>query len=534
MNRLFAELSRRFTGDEAALAARPILAGYRRELAPGWRAIAFVIIAVTALAYGLAFGYMAPARMMPLVAPIALLCGLVIWALPPGDYAPTRLLEPLFVAFFAALVLWPNYLAIALPSLPWLTLLRIIGAPLLIVLLVCISVSSVFRARLWSVLTTDKALLWLLLGVVVAQTITLPLSRDPSFSFNRWVIAQVNWTAIFVVACVVFMRPRFSEYWVRILLAMLFILCAYGIWEARIGRVPWAGQIPPFLKIEDENVQRILGGASRAAIGVKRVQGPSTTPLGFAELLGLAIPFAMHLALDRYSIVTRLIGIAFIPLAIYVILLTDSRLGVVAALASAMFYLFIWALLRWRQHKKSIFGPAIIVAYPIIFVAFVAATFLVGRLRAEVWGDGSQQASTESRLVQWEMAIPKLLRNPVGHGMGTSGDTLGFANGAGVVTIDSYFLSILLEIGVVGFILYYGLFLRGIWLATRTVVSSGEDQEIRLLLPIAVSLINFVIVKAVLSQDANHPMVFMMLGAVVALTYRARAQSSAVARSAPV
>jgi hypothetical protein len=64
--------------------------------------------------------------------------------------------------------------------------------------------------------------------------------------------------------------------------------------------------------------------------------------------------------------------------------------------------------------------------------------------------------------------------------------------------------------------------LRGIWTAARTAVESPADYEIRLLLPIAVALINYVIVKSVLSQDANHSVVFMMLGAVVALTYRAR------------
>jgi hypothetical protein len=426
------------------------------------------------------------------------------------------------MAFFAALVLWPNYLAIALPSLPWLTLLRIIGVPLIAVLLICISVSSVFRARLWEVLTTDKAIFWLFVGVVVMQTITLPLSRDPGGSLNRWIIAQVNWTAIFVVACVVFMRPGFAEYWVRVLLAMLFLLCAFGFWESRLSHVPWAGQIPSFLKIEDESVQRILTGAARAATGVYRVQGPATTSLGFAELLGLAIPFAMHLALDRYGLLSRLTGAIFIPVAVWMILLTDSRLGVVAALASVMFYLLIWALLRWRQHQRSIFGPAVVIAYPLIFTAFVAATFLVGRLRAQVWGDGSQQASTESRFEQWDMGLPKVARNPIGHGVGQGADVLGFTNAAGVITIDSYFLSILLEIGVVGFLVYFGLFLRGIWTATTTVVESQGDQEVRLLLPIAVSLINYVIVKSVLSQDANHPLVFMMLGAVVALTYRAR------------
>jgi O-antigen ligase len=510
------------SGGEERAATLPLIAGYRRGLSRGIVLAGLLALAAICLTYGYYLSLSIPARVMPYTVPVVLLGAFVIWSLPTGEYAPTKALEPIFMAFFAALILWPNYLAIALPSLPWLTLLRIIGAPMVAVLLVCVSASATFRARLVAVLNTDKWIWRLLLAVVIFQTISLPLSSDPGNSLNRWVIAQVNWTAIFFVAVIVFMRRGFATYWVWCLLTMLTILCCFGLWEARLTHVPWAGHIPSFLKVQDETVQRILAGAARAATGIYRVQGVSTTSLGMAEILGLAIPFAMHLAFERNRIVLRILAALFIPLAVYVILLTDSRLGVVAALASVMFYLLIWALLRWRQIRKSLFGPAIVLAYPAIFAAFVASTFFIGRLRAQVWGDGSQQASTESRIDQWVMGIPKILRNPLGYGVGEGANILGFANGAGVITIDSYYLSIFLEIGVLGFIAYYGLMLRGIWTAARTVVESPADYEIRLLLPIAVALINYVIVKSVLSQDANHSVVFMMLGAVVALTYRAR------------
>lgn len=522
MIRMWRRLMNWAGGGEARAANQPLIAGYRSSPKPGVILAGFVVLALICLAYGFYFSISIPARVMPYTVPLVLLGGLVIWSLPAGEYAPTRVLEPMFMAFFAALVLWPNYLAIALPSLPWLTLLRIISAPLIVILLICISASAVFRAKLLAVLNADKWIWRLLVAVVVFQTLSLPLSSDIGMSINRWVIAQANWTMIFFVGCIVFLRRGFATYWVWCLLTMLTILCMFGLWEARLSHVPWAGHIPSFLKVQDETVQRILAGASRAATGIYRVQGVSTTSLGMAEILGLAIPFAMHLTFERNPLILRILTGLFIPLAVYLILLTDSRLGVVAALASVMFYLLIWALLRWRQIQKSLFGPAIVLAYPAIFAAFVASTFFVGRLRAQVWGDGSQQASTESRIDQWIMGIPKVIRNPLGYGVGQGANELGFANGAGIITIDSYYLSIVLEIGVLGFMAYYGLMLRGIWTAARTVIASPGDKEISLLLPIAVSLINFFIVKSVLSQDANHSLVFMMLGAVVALTYRAQ------------
>lgn len=521
MNRVWRALRDWATGGPDRLAAQPLIAGYRRSIAPGWGILGAVLLVAACFAYGFYFSVMAPARVMPFTIPLAILLGLVVWGLPAGAKAPSKAMEPLLFAFTVALLIWPNYMAIALPGLPWMTMLRIIVAPLILVLLICLSVSVEFRHKLKDVLLTDKALLRLFIILVALQTLTLPLSADLGESINRYLIAQTNWTIIFIASAIVFVRRGFAEHWTFALLIAMTILCALGIWESRLQHVPWAGNIPGIFRIEDPLVQRILAGASRAATKIYRVQGPSTTPLGFAELLGLAVPFAIHIALERYHLALRVLAAIFLPLSVYVILLTDSRLGVVAALASVMIYLLIWGLIRWRQKRSGLIGPALVLTYPVLFSLAVAATFFVGRLRNEVWGNGAQQASNYSREVQWQMAIPKIFNNPIGHGIGQGGETLGFYNRAGVGTIDSYYLSVLLEIGILGFVVYYGLMLRGAWIAAKTVIETPRDRETRLLIPFAVSILNYVVVKSVLSQEANHPLAFIMLGASVALVYRA-------------
>jgi hypothetical protein len=525
LNRIWNAFRGWFGGGPERLAAQPLIAGYRRTVAPGWTILALAVLSVACFFYGFYFSAMAPARIMPFTVPLAVLAGLVVWTLPSGSYAPTRALEPLYFAFFAALILWPNYLAIALPGLPWVTLLRMIVVPLILVFLICISASPDFRRKLAEVLNTDKWIWRLLVAYVALQTFSLAVSIDPGASINRYLIAQMNWTAIFFVSVVVFMRKGFATHWSRMLIMMLFVLCFLAIWESRVGRLPWAGHIPSIFKIEDESVLRILAGGSRAASGIYRVSGTATTPLGLAEILGLATPFAIHILLERYPIIFRILGGLYIPIAMYAILLTDSRLGMVASLASMMIYLLFWGLIRWRQQRQGMIGPIVVLTYPAMFLAFMAATFAIGRLRARVWGNGTQAASDESRREQWAMAIPKALKRPWGYGYGKGGTALGFTNGAGVLTIDSYYLSVLLELGFAAFVVYYGMMLRAAWTASNTVIGSRQDQEIRLLLPMAVALLNFVLVKSVFSQDANHPLIFMMLGAVVALTYRSRMEA---------
>ena len=57
--------------------------------------------------------------------PLAALGLLVIWTLPEVRWAPTRTLRWAFYASFIGLICWPNYLAISLPGLPWITVIRL-------------------------------------------------------------------------------------------------------------------------------------------------------------------------------------------------------------------------------------------------------------------------------------------------------------------------------------------------------------------------------------------------------------------------
>jgi hypothetical protein len=501
----------------------PLLGNYRRPAIgtkTQWLLIA--LLGVAALPYGYFFASLAPHVVMPFMAAPAVLMLLLIWALPAGDYAPTRAVGGFFWAFFVSLIVWPNYLAIALPGLPWLTVARLTGGPLVACVLICVSVSKPFRQEMSDYLNAVPNLWKALVAYIVVMTLTLPLSSHPGDSLNRYIIFQVTNTSIFFAACYVFARkPGRVEYWIYLLLAMDVLISFIGIWEDRLGHVPWAGHIPSFLKIEDDVVTRILNGGSRAATGEHRIASVQTTSLGLAELIGISSPFALHVAVGRHPIIIRLFGAFCIPLFMYTVELTDARLGYVAMLVSLAGYLFIWSIVRWREVKSSVLGPAIVFSYPAIFCAMVASTFLVGKIRRKVWGDGSQAASNETRKEQWIVGMPKVFKHPFGHGYGMAGSTLGMSNGAGVGSIDSYYLNLLLDTGFLGFLFFMAIFWSGGVNGFRNILTGPNTRETRLLIPLVVSLAAFIVVKAVLSQDANHPLVFMILGAVVALIYRA-------------
>jgi hypothetical protein len=257
--------------------------------------------------------------------------------------------------------------------------------PLVFVFLIALSMSALVRHEIKAVLTASPILTRLVIGFAVIQVLSVALSRNVPFSLEKLIVAQLYWTLIFFVGCWVFSRPGRTERWAALLCLMLVPLGLIGLWEWSREQVPWAGRIPSFLKVEDESVQRILAGGGRAATGKYRVITTFTTALGFAEYLALTTPFLIHFVVGPFRLLVRLAAAVALPVTFLLVVLTDSRLGAAGFMLSFVLYLAAWGVLRWRHHRGSLFGPAVTLAYPLLFAGFIAATFTVGRLRRMVW-----------------------------------------------------------------------------------------------------------------------------------------------------
>lgn len=510
---------------------RPFLP-YCRE---GGRPTALVLfLALASILLGYFFALLVPHALMPLLLPVAALTGLVIWTLPDMRSAPTEPLSWLLLAFLVALPLWPNYLALALPGLPWITVLRLISAPMILLLLICMSVSQEFRRQTAQSIAATAPLWKLLLLFIMVQFVSLlpalVTGGGLGESIEALVLAQINWTAIFFLSAYVFLYPGRPGRTITLLLLAAGVLCLIGIQEWRISAVPWAGHIPGFLKIEDPLVEKVLSGSARAATGIHRVQASYTTSLGFAEFLALITPFGLHIAVRGRQLGTRLLAGLFMPLLLWIIILTDSRLGVVGFFLSCLFYLLIHGITLWRSDRRSLMGPAIVLAYPLLFAGFLISTFFVQRLNRMVWGGGAASYSTQARIEQWDRGVQLLAANPMGYGIGRGGITLGYVNQAGQGTIDSYFLLILLEYGLAGFVVFFGMFAVALWKGGQTIFQRGLTGELSLLIPLMIAIADWIVIKSIFAQPDNHPLIFAMLGMTTALIFRANKEATPISQ----
>ena len=480
--------------------------------------------------YGVLFAASSDHISVALVAPLAALAGLVVWALPTGVFpAPTKTLRFLTLSALFALAVWPNYLAIAPPGLPWITLNRLLGLALLGSLLVCLSVSEAFRTRLRDVFGASPRLWRALLAFGAIQIFSVVASVNVPASIDGLITVLVSWAAIYVASAFVFAEPGMAHRWTLVLWASVIAVGLISLEEFREGRVVWAGHIPSLLRIENPDVLRVLAGAQREALKQHRVQATFTTPLGLSEYMALSFPFIVNFVIGKYALVTRLAAAATLPMMLFAILVTQSRLGMVGVGVSALMFVFFFGALRLRRSGNDIIARAILLSYPVLACLFVAASFFVGHIRHVVWGTGATADSTQARFGQWQAGLPKILARPWGYGLGQAAPTLDWTIASGLVTVDSYYLTLALDYGVIGLLLYVWSLLVGLAVAVRLIFekAADKDRELGLILPATISLANFVVIKAVFSQPDNHPLIYMLLGLVTALAYRSRSSAAA-------
>ena len=241
----------------------------------------FLVAGIRCLPWGFYFALLAPYLMPVFVAPVMLVMAVVVWALPDLPRAPTRSMTLLFFAFFIALIAWPSYLAIALPGMPWITAIRLASFPMVLFLAISLSTSQQFRAELYDSLNAAPALWKAVIILTVLQLLSIPMSKEIGLSVQKYVVALVSWTAIFFVSAWVFRKPGLAVRWAATMWGLAVFVTLIAVVEYKEQRVLWAGHIPSFLAIQDDTVNRILGGASHWLIAPK---APSRHPSAFRNI----------------------------------------------------------------------------------------------------------------------------------------------------------------------------------------------------------------------------------------------------------
>jgi len=170
-----------------------VLPGYRQPKNKNWiltrNTLFFSVLIFISLFYGLLSAIFPVAFYIYMALPIIVIAALVVWALPDREWFPAGLVEWLFWAFLYAQLLWPNYIAIVLPGLPWITINRLFTAPLAAIFLIALAQSAQTRSQLKNILSNSRFVTCCFIVVALLQVVTLVFTQQFAFSLNKLIDA---------------------------------------------------------------------------------------------------------------------------------------------------------------------------------------------------------------------------------------------------------------------------------------------------------------------------------------------------------
>ncbi|MDQ4420931.1 O-antigen ligase family protein [Sphingobium sp. DEHP117] len=358
----------------------------------------------------------------------------------------------------------------------------------------------------------------ILMGLVIAQTISVIDSNDVSSAFSAYMRIQLACTGALFMAIYVLSKPGRVLFFANMIRIVAVILAIIAVLEYENQGILWAHHIPSFLQVDDPAMTNLLDSAFRA--GDYRVVGTFSVPLCYAEFMALTLPFFLHYMLFGEKRGYKIILLICDALVINAIFLTQARVGIVGIMVTHGIYGFIWSIRFWRTHKDSLFGPALALSYPVGLTVFALAMIFIGRLRGLWMGGATEGASTLGRFAQAEAFPPVFIQKPLfGYGPAQGAKALNFRNPAGELSIDSGLLNIPLCYGAVGAVFYFGMFIFMLIMGMK-LAFNARDREIAYAMPAAVAVSFWLVSRIVLAQEDNASFMYMMLAMLVALSYQ--------------
>ncbi len=464
------------------------------------------------------FGWFIPAI------PVAILALVALWMAPDVGTDAEKTIVRFYFLYIGVLLMWPNYLALNAPGLPWISFQRIAMFLLATVALYALATSSRMRGQFGDILGSQKVMTRLLLFWIGWEVLMMGVGKFESAS--RWTSHLFIWYFFFLISAWVMTKPGNPQRLVKLILVAAAITSAVVIPEYRISKPIWADHIPSFLSIDPTILDSLLFGSVR--LGEYRSRSIFTNSLLYAEYLGMLLPFTLLAISWSKSAWRTVAAILLLALMITAGVLTQARSAMVALFATIPAFAGLWIWRRYRTTKgdRDLIAPAMLSMFPAAALTLAVAVLTLPRIRVMVLGGGAHQASDNAREAQWAMATPKVIRNPVGHGMGSIDQVVPYTNLAGKFTIDSYPINLLVEFGVPGFLLFVGFFVTAMVTGVR-VYLNAESRDEMVAGAAAVGIMSLLLTRLILSTEGGQGLGFGYAGLIIGLWYLQRKRLAA-------
>ena len=463
---------------------------------------------------------------------IGLAALLLLWVLPDIPIVNHRLVIVLFFVAFTSQIIFPSYYAFAAPGLPWISLRRLTWFPMALAFSLLIATSAAVRAQIAAALGCAKPITIALIVFGAFQFFSIFTSISFSESLKEVSNALLYWYVAVFAAVYCLSREDNHVLLFRIIVWVCIIAGILGIAEfvthqRFIARLWPESMIMQLFAANPEvfdNITRVIlrGGQFRANF-IYNVS------LSYGEFMAMGVPISLYFALHGGTRWRQLFGVVATIASIAGVYVSGSRGAMLGAGVALPLALLLWIVRSNRQTPGSMVPALTAVIGILVSVVFVALFVTSTRFKTTFTGGAESVGSTDARFDQWRLAVPKILANPVtGHGAGLGGDIVGYAP-FGSLTVDSYVISLLVEIGVPGFLAFFAMICYATYFLIKIYLYEDDDL-FSLSGPLAAAFVSFGLYRLVLSQRENHVLFFVLIGMAIVQIAAARGAQRAQSR----
>jgi O-antigen ligase len=495
---------------ETRLAGRAI-PNVLRYLAP------IVAWTVASIALGVVLGFSA-VILPPMGAfGIVAVAGLVLlWVMPDLPLVSPGFIRKAFFFMVIADLMIPFYYMIQFSGLPWISVRRVATFCLIVPFLIAVAASSEVRRHIAERVRDSLLLFICATGFLAVAALSILTSVSPTESTSALVDAVLSWYVPFFA--MIYIAKDKND-----VVFLLKIICFCAIFNTGAGVVEFFLKHRFFIDIfpkgmlatmieNNPTLSALLPNPGDFRNGLFRAASTFVTPLSFGEFEIIVIPIGLFFLLHRESLFERVLGGVVAFGGIVGIFASGSRGGYVGVMASVAVFVIFYSIRQVTTNKASL-TPAISA-----MVGFIGFGSLIGLINLShsfhdsVLGGAAQQSSTDARYLQWAAGIPAIKSNPItGHGFGAGGAIIDMGQ-------DSYMLTLVLETGILGLVLFVGMLMLPVWYGLRNYLSDMSESG-ALAGALACSFIGFFMNRLVLSQKENHMLIFSLLAIVIVLNY---------------
>ena len=433
---------------------------------------------------------------------------LALFAFPQGKAAPKRLVMFLLYSSAILLPLWPVYIHAKISPLPIITPPRMILYALSAIWIWDMLASRLRRGQFLVAMKRGAPISYFVLAFFAVSFLSLPMAEGRSLAAQEFIRQAIIWLLPFCIAATYIRRERDLVRIVTVLTIAAVVNAAIAVFEKLTGTL-LAQLLSPFITGNAEWLQ--ITQSQKIRDGVFRAQGTHTHPLSVGEFIALTTPFAIVFAVRARHIIQKLSWTGATIILAAGAVATSSRGAALAIIVSLLVTICLIV------HRAVVDGISVrsqpIVALMVLFLMALAPIGVIAGKKVISGGGGvSTTNSSQARVDQIEMAWPKILKRPVGgYGTGRATRILGYWGRS--LTIDNYYLTLALDLGFPGPLIFLGLLLSIISVSYRR-SRDGPKQFQLMYVGFIAAFVAFATTRTIVSMVGNLSYMYLLFGAL--------------------